>query len=99
MSEIINIVLRLDKIPRDRIREVARQDGKVGMVVNLSVIAVKGGVDQYGNSHFVVVRKTKEEFDAKAPTIFCGSGRQAKLKSESPSTGHVSTINEDDYPY
>ena len=82
MSEIINIVLRLDKIPRDRIREVARQDGKVGMVVN-----------------FVVVRKTKEEFDAKAPTIFCGSGRRAKLKSEAPSTGHASAINEDDYPY
>ena len=38
MSEIINIVLRLDKIPRDRIREVARQDGKVGMASKMGLL-------------------------------------------------------------
>lgn len=84
MSEIINIVLRLDKIPRDRIREVARQDGKVGMVVNLSVIAVKGGVDQYGNSHFVVVRKTKEEFDSKSAHHLLRQWAEGQTEIRSP---------------
>ena len=105
MSEIIHIQLRLDKIPRDKITEIKRRDGETGMLVNLSIIPAKGGQDQFGNSHTVVIRKTKAEFDAKSPTIFCGSGRVAytqAIDTGSPAPAQPSVPKQapnDDYPF
>jgi len=64
------VILRLEKS-----RAKPHQNGKV--YLNLEAVANKNGVDDYGNSHFIVEPSTKEEREsgaAKLPII--GNGKE-----------------------
>ncbi len=75
----------LSDIPQENIKRHER-NGK--LYVNLFV-ADKKEEDQYGYNAFVAVSQTKEEREAKAPTVYCGNAK--KIDSEAnmkPVTEH-----------
>jgi hypothetical protein len=78
---MITISLCLSDIPKEKIKKA--DNGK--LYINLCVTKRKEPT-AYGVDYNVMVSKTKEEREAKAETIYCGSGIEYKPKPEAPIT-------------
>ena len=67
MASIIATSIDLTKIPKDKIIE-----GKKGKYLPIT-ITINDETDQFGNQGPVVVKKTKEERDAKTEKVYLGN--------------------------
>jgi hypothetical protein len=74
---MINISVCLSDIPSNK-RIKSETNGKI--YANFTV-SEKKQVDKYGNTHSVAMAKTKEEREAKAETIYIGSGKEFIFKT------------------
>ena len=73
MSQIINIQIDLNKIDKSKIKEVTKN----GVTYkNLDVtIFTKDEPDKYGYTASMSIAQTKDQRDAKEPTIYLGNGK------------------------
>ena len=84
----ITISLCLSDIPRDRIKQVG--NGK--KYINL-MLSERKEIGKYGETHTLVVSKTKEERGLNEPTIYVGSGKKYEQQSVATTPESV-----DDFP-
>lgn len=77
----------LSDIPKDRITE-----GKNGKkYLDIMVVEKYEGVDQWGNTHAIACKQTREEIDAKAKKIYLGNGKEYSRKSYTQGEAKVET--------
>jgi hypothetical protein len=77
MSFII-IDVCLTDLPKSKI--TVGKNGKSYMKLK---VAQKRAVDDYGNTHYVSVNKTKEETEKKVDTIYVGTGKEYVFQGDS----------------
>lgn len=68
---MITIDICLTDLPKEKIRQA--NNGKKYIQL---VLSERQNVGQYGETHTLAVGKTREEREAKAPTIYVGSGKE-----------------------
>ena len=92
---MITISINLSKIPRDKIKV-----GTDGMKYCNFIVVERKEPDAYGNTHYVAVGMTKEERQAGAEKIYCGSGKEYNPQPQQPVTpeaiDEMPPIGEDD---
>jgi hypothetical protein len=69
MSALINLSLRVDKLPKEKFVQ-----GKDGAVYYNFTIGVNDDSNQYGQNVSATDSQTKEERDAKKPKSYLGNG-------------------------
>jgi len=72
---MIIISLEVSALPKEKIKKA--ENGK--LYINL-ILSERKEKDNYGNTHYLAVSKTKEEREAKVDTIYCGSGKRYEEK-------------------
>ena len=100
---MIEIKLTLTDIPKELVFA-----GKKGKYIDLIVSEMKQA-DQYGNTHTVYIKQSKEDRQAKAEKIYVGKGKTVefekqpqpkapaqKAKAEPETDGFYETQTEDD---
>ena len=70
---MITISLNLSKIPKEKIKK--GNDGN--LYINL-ILSERKEVSKFGETHALMISKTKEEREAKEPTIYVGGGKEYK---------------------
>lgn len=74
---MINISICLSDIPlKDR------KQGKNGKWYCNLVVGEKKETDNYGNTHYVAIAKTKEQREANEPTVYIGNGKEYAKKAD-----------------
>ena len=68
---MINISICLSDIP-----EKDRKKGKNGKWYCNIVVGEKKETDNYGNTHYVAMSKTKEQREANETTVYIGNGKE-----------------------
>ena len=69
MSAIINVSLRVDKLPKEKF-----VSGKDGAVYYNFTISVNDEANQYGQNVSLTDSQTQEEREAKKPKVYLGNG-------------------------
>ena len=81
---IINAKIDVTKLTKSKLYK-----GEKGTYANIVIADLKGGEDDYGNTHTVFEAQSKEEREAGAERVYLGSGKMftfngnANAKSES----------------
>ena len=78
---IVNLSICLTDIPKEKIRWT---DGKKAYI-NL-ILSERKEVSKYGDTHTIMLSKTKEEREANTTTIYVGSGKLYEPKPATPVT-------------
>lgn len=76
---MIELKLTVSDIPKERIFV-----GKKGKYIDLVCVEMQKP-DDYGNTHTVYLRQTKEEYAAKSPKIYIGKGKEKVFNNETSS--------------
>jgi hypothetical protein len=97
MSQIINIQINLAKIDKKHIKEVTKN----GVTYkNLDVtIFTKDEPDQYGHTASMSIAQTKDQRDAKEPTIYLGNGKVVFSADSVAKNNSNSTSDTDSLPF
>ena len=69
MSAIINVSLRVDKLPKEKF-----VSGKDGAVYYNFTVSVNDEVNQFGQNVSLTDSQTQEEREAKKPKVYLGNG-------------------------
>jgi hypothetical protein len=69
MSAIINVSLRVDKLPKEKF-----VSGKDGAVYYNFTVSVNDEANQYGQNVSLTDSQTQEEREAKKPKVYLGNG-------------------------
>jgi phosphoenolpyruvate-protein kinase (PTS system EI component) len=70
MSALLNISIRVDKLPKEKFVQ-----GKNGAVYYNATVSVNDDTNQWGQNVAVTDSQTKEEREAKAPKTYIGNGK------------------------
>jgi hypothetical protein len=81
-KHIINICL--SDIPKEAISKAA--NGK--SYINLSLVERKEP-GKYGETHFVAITQTKEQREAKAPTVYVGNAKPVTYTPKQPTADEI----------
>lgn len=87
MSSIINASINLDKIDKSKLVK-----GEKGTYLNISIGKNRvtdenpTGEDQYGNTHYIQVARTKEEREQKVAPVYLGNGKEFIFNNTQPAT-------------
>lgn len=101
MSTLINVSIRVDKLPREKF--VLGKDGAVYYNMTISV----QDETRYGNNVAITDSQTKEERDAKVAKNYLGNGKvvwtdgKVTLAEKEPQkdSANVGSVGEDDMPF
>mgnify|MGYP003127338470 FL=1 len=101
MSTLINVSIRVDKLPREKF--VIGKDGAVYYNMTISV----QDETRYGNNVAITDSQTKEERDAKVAKNYLGNGKvvwtDGKVtlaeKEVKDSAENVGAVSDDDMPF
>ncbi|MDR2888168.1 MAG: hypothetical protein LBV26_09285 [Bacteroidales bacterium] len=93
---MITINLCVSDIPRNKVKQA--DNGK--KYINL-ILSERREPDMYGNTHTLIVSKTKEEREASAATVYVGSGKlyHAKPVTAEDIDNMPVADNTDDLPF
>ena len=95
---MINISICLSDIPAKD-----RKQGKNGKWYCNLVVGEKKETDNYGNTHYVAMSKTKEQREANEPTVYIGNGKEYIKQSEVIENKEVTKseplIDDNDLPF
>lgn len=75
LKEVLGCSIDLTKIDKTKIKEVICKDGHTGKFIDVSIL-INDEQDKFNNICFVSMGQTKEEREAKAPTIYLGNGKR-----------------------
>lgn len=75
---MITIDICLTDLPKDKIKQA--NNGKKYIQL---VLSERQNVGQYGETHTLAVGKTREEREAKVPTVYVGSGKEYRPAAQS----------------
>jgi hypothetical protein len=100
MSALINVSLRVDKLPKEKFVQ-----GKDGAVYYNFTVSVNDESNQWGQNVSLTDSQTKEEREAKKPKSYLGNGNviwtngtiQLAEKKEGVATKEV--VGDDDLPF
>jgi hypothetical protein len=91
-----SISICVSDIPKSKFKKL--ENGKVYLKL---IVSKRKEIDKYGNDLAVSVSKTKEEREAKAETIYCGSGK-AFVQNSTPTAEQIENspeANVEDLPF
>lgn len=102
MSALLNVSLRVDKLPREKFVM-----GKEGAVYFNFTVAVNDEANQFGQNVSAYDSQTKEERDAKKAKAYLGNGNvvwtdgniKAVKKEGQPATQQASSLVDDSLPF
>lgn len=75
---MITIDICLTDLPKEKIRQA--NNGKKYIQL---ILSERQNVGRYGETHTLAVGKTREEREAKVPTIYVGSGKEYRPAAQS----------------
>ena len=88
---MINISICLSDIPTSE-----RKQGKNGKWYCNIVVGEKKETDNYGNTHYVAMSKSKEQREANDPTVYIGNGKEYKKANEQVQQAEVVNVVDND---
>jgi hypothetical protein len=102
MSSLLNLSIRVDKLPREKFVM-----GKDGAVYFNFTVAVNDDANQFGQNVSAYDSQTKEERDAKKAKNYLGNGNvvwtdgniKAVKKEGQPATQQASSLVDDSLPF
>lgn len=97
MPNNIDLHIRLDKIPADKIKRFQTKDGETGAMIVLTLAPLRQK-NKFGNSHTIYLKRTKSDRDNNTPPIYCGNGKEFVPKTEPVGQNEAETVKEE-YPY
>jgi hypothetical protein len=97
MSAIINVSLRVDKLPKEKF-----VSGKDGAVYYNFTVSVNDEVNQFGQNVSLTDSQTQEEREAKKPKVYLGNGNVVWTNGEiktAPKKDKATATVESDLPF
>lgn len=103
LKEVLGCSIDLTKIDKTKIKEVQCKDGHTGKFIDISIL-INDEQDKFNNICSVSMGQTKEEREAKVPTVYLGNGKRvwvAKTENTSfkPESIPLSEMPNDDLPF
>jgi hypothetical protein len=98
MSAIINVSLRVDKLPKEKF-----VSGKDGAVYYNFTVSVNDEANQFGQNVSLTDSQTQEEREAKKPKVYLGNGNvvwtNGEIKTAPKKDKATATEVESDLPF
>jgi hypothetical protein len=98
MSAIINVSLRVDKLPKEKF-----VSGKDGAVYYNFTISVNDEANQFGQNVSLTDSQTQEEREAKKPKVYLGNGNvvwtNGEIKTAPKKEKATSSVEDDGLPF
>jgi len=98
MSAIINVSLRVDKLPKEKF-----VSGKDGAVYYNFTVGVNDDANQYGQNVSLTDSQTQEEREAKKPKVYLGNGNvvwtNGEIKTAPKKEKATASVEDDSLPF
>jgi hypothetical protein len=98
MSAIINVSLRVDKLPKEKF-----VSGKDGAVYYNFTVGVNDEANQYGQNVSLTDSQTQEEREAKKPKVYLGNGNvvwtNGEIKTAPKKDKATASVEDDSLPF
>jgi hypothetical protein len=98
MSAIINVSLRVDKLPKEKF-----VSGKDGAVYYNFTVGVNDDANQYGQNVSLTDSQTQEEREAKKPKVYLGNGNvvwtNGEIKTAPKKDKATASVEDDSLPF
>jgi hypothetical protein len=98
MSAIINVSLRVDKLPKEKF-----VSGKDGAVYYNFTVAVNDDANQFGQNVSLTDSQTQEEREAKKPKVYLGNGNvvwtNGEIKTAPKKEKATASVEDDGLPF
>jgi hypothetical protein len=98
MSAIINVSLRVDKLPKEKF-----VSGKDGAVYYNFTVGVNDDANQFGQNVSLTDSQTQEEREAKKPKVYLGNGNvvwtNGEIKTAPKKDKATASVEDDSLPF
>jgi hypothetical protein len=98
MSAIINVSLRVDKLPKEKF-----VSGKDGAVYYNFTVSVNDEANQFGQNVSLTDSQTQEEREAKKPKVYLGNGNvvwtNGEIKTAPKKDKSTASVVDDSLPF
>jgi len=102
LKEVLGCSIDLTKIDKTKIKDVVCKDGHTGKFIDVSIL-INDEQDKFNNICSLAMGKTKEEHEAKVPTVYLGNGKRVCVANATSQPASIEPQNEskpsDDLPF